>query len=77
MFAEPFLVEAIPGKRRPPSLSRMKIVYLRNLVAFSRSRLTIKVRVTQIYIYISDGIPEGISFESVDDSMRSSDLEIL
>ena len=36
-----------------------------------------KVRVTQIYIYISDGIPEGISFESVDDSRRSSDLEIL
>ena len=44
---------------------------------FSRSRLTIKVRVTQIYIYISDGIPEKISFESVDDSRRSSDLEIL
>ena len=72
MYAEPFLVEAIRGKRRPPSLSRMKFSSF-----FSRSRLTIKVRVTQIYIYISDGIREGISFESVDDSRRSSDLEIL
>ena len=35
MYDEPFLVKAIPGKRRSPSLSRMRIVYLRNLVAFS------------------------------------------
>ena len=79
MYAEPVLVEAISGKLRPPPLSRMKIVYLRNLVAFILSLPAYDKGASHSHlsIYISDGIPERISFESVDGSRSSSDLEIL